>query len=129
MRHKLNTEKPRRAPSFFERESEVKALAFFGEHRVFTLAEFEAAYLAGGHSKKSVRPILQYHLSQGRLMSIRRGLYIVAGHNIDRYVVAMKLVPDALIAYDGALSFHGLIGFPYGVCVINQRSLPSFTFN
>src|SRR5438132_906902 len=98
MVHDIERAKAGRRPTFFDRESEVKALAFFAAQPVFTLDEFAAAYVGGGHSKKSVRPILRYHLWQGRLMSIRRGLYIVAGHDIDPHVVASKLVPDAVIA-------------------------------
>jgi predicted transcriptional regulator of viral defense system len=50
----------------------------------------------------------------GNLLHVRRGLYAVVPHGqtpetvvVDPYVLASLLAPDAVVAYHGALQFHG----------------------
>jgi len=63
---------------------------------------------------RSQETLLQYHLDQGNLRRVRRGLYVVvppgadaSNHPVDPYLVAAKLADDAVLAYHTALEFHG----------------------
>ncbi|MCC7408601.1 MAG: type IV toxin-antitoxin system AbiEi family antitoxin domain-containing protein [Phycisphaeraceae bacterium] len=82
---------------------------------VFTLGELRG-WLDRGHSrnKRSREALLSYHLRQGRLLRVRRGLYAVVapGTNpqtapVDPYLVAAKSAEDSVLAYHTALEVHG----------------------
>lgn len=82
---------------------------------VLTLGELRT-WLDRGHSrnKRSRESLLSYHLRQGRLLRVRRGLYAVVtpGSNpetmpVDPYLVASKSAEDSVLAYHTALEVHG----------------------
>ena len=82
---------------------------------VFTLDELHR-WLDQGHSanKRSREALLSYHLRQGRLLCVRRGLYAVVAPGfsplttpVDPYLVAAKMAEDAVLAYHTALEVHG----------------------
>lgn len=105
------------------------ALAFFADRVFFSRDEFAAAYAAAGHSASSVHEVLAYYSGTGVLISIRRGLYLVAGATFDPFVLPSKLHPRAVIAYDGAAAFHGLAGVGNSFCFLSPRALPRYTIN
>jgi predicted transcriptional regulator of viral defense system len=87
---------------------------FFAVHPVFRLDEFEAAYENMGRpstdrSARSAAKILAWHVKEGRLFNVRRGLYARADE-FDPWVLASKLADDVVISHDGALSFHRVTG-------------------
>lgn len=89
-------------------------LEFFALHPVFLLEEFEAAYENMGRSstdrsERSAAKILAWHVKEGRLFNVRRGLYARADQ-FDPWVLASKLADDVIISHDGALSFHRVTG-------------------
>lgn len=90
-------------------------LDFFANHPVFTHEEFATASLRrGARSRQTGHNILAHHLSTGRLVRIRRGLYATVPRGVspakaavDPYLVATKLAADAVVGYHAALQFHG----------------------
>jgi len=82
---------------------------------VLTLSELQR-WLDQGHSanKRSREALLSYHLRQGRLLRVRRGLYAVVAPGsdpqtspVDPYLIAAKMAEDAVLAYHTALEVHG----------------------
>lgn len=82
---------------------------------VLTLAEL-GVWLDHKHSrnKRSREALLSYHLRQGRLLRVRRGLYAVLAPGsdpqtapVDPYLIAAKSAADAVLAYHTALEVHG----------------------
>ncbi|MCE5276424.1 MAG: transcriptional regulator [Planctomycetaceae bacterium] len=91
----------------------IHNLAF--EEPVVTLAELQA-WLDQEYSrnKRSREALVSYHLRQGHLVRIRRGLYGVvppesdpADYPVDPYLIAGKSSQDAVVAYHTALEVHG----------------------
>ena len=87
---------------------------FLATHPVFTFAEFREA-LGEGKSEKTLRNQIAYYLRRERICSIGQGgIYCVvpAGASSDRYVpdrflVASRLRPDAVIVCHSAFEFMG----------------------
>jgi predicted transcriptional regulator of viral defense system len=107
---------------------------FFSQHAVFTLDELSRFLSARGPGNTNTRKsLLTYHRSQGRTISIRRGLYatVPIGFDpdsipVDPYLVAAKLTPDAVLSYHTALEFHGKAYSVYRKLVYTSafKSLP-----
>lgn len=93
----------------------MKPLDYFAAHPVFRLEDFAAAHQAGGKLKPSSSlAIVKKHVQAGNLLRVRRGVYAVVPRGqtpdsvvVDPYVLATNLAPDAVVAYHGALQFHG----------------------
>lgn len=91
-------------------------LDFFARHPVFRYDEFIAFLAASGpRSPKTVENLLAQHVHRGRLVHIRRSVYLSVplGFDaqtapVDPYLVAAKLTPDAVLAYHTALQLHGV---------------------
>jgi predicted transcriptional regulator of viral defense system len=93
----------------------MRVKEFFATHPVFTNAEFTKHLEAGGSSNiKTKESLLAYHVRQGNLLRIRRGLYMAVPLGMkpetcptDPYLIAAKMTDDAVLAYHTALEFHG----------------------
>ncbi len=93
----------------------MKLNEFLSQHAVFTLHELDRFLSARGSGNPNTRKsLLTYYRKQGRIIPIRRGLYatVPVGCDpgsilVDPYLVAVKLAPDAMLAYHTALEFHG----------------------
>lgn len=93
----------------------TKLNEFFLGHSVFTVNELDRFLLKRGGSGNSNtrKSLLAYHCRQGRIMPVRRGLYATVPRvnqtqvPVDPYLVAAKMTPDAVLAYQTALQFHG----------------------
>ncbi len=93
----------------------MKHEGFFRKHPVFTGEEM-ADYLSscrevGSRTKEA---LLAYYRKTGRVVSVRRGLYVVvppganhASYSADPFLVAAKLTKDAVLSYHTALELHG----------------------
>ena len=98
-----------------QKDTTIKLSEFLSRHAVFTVDELDRFLSVKGPVKRNTRrSLLTYYRNQGRIVSIRRGLYatIPLGNNpvsspIDPYLVAAKMSEDAVIAYHTALEFHG----------------------
>lgn len=95
----------------------VSITAFLDDHPVFTRDEFVDAHrrASGYTGRRAAGALLQYHVDQGHLVRVRRGLYAVVPrgddpqtHRPDRYLVASRLADDAVLAYHTALEVHGV---------------------
>jgi len=88
---------------------------FFARHPVFTHQEFVAFSSAEEpRSVKTLEALLAYHCRTGRIVRVRRGLFIVVPPGVkpnacpvDPYLLAAKMSDDAVLAYHTALEFHG----------------------
>jgi len=93
----------------------VKPANFFATRPVFRLDEFVSVHRAGGTRKPAATAaILKQHVRAGHLLHVRRGLYAVVPRGtdpddlqVDRFLIASRLAPDAVIAYHAALQLHG----------------------
>lgn len=93
----------------------MKLQNLYARRPVLTLGELQA-YLDEGYSrnKRSRETLVAYHLREGHLLQIRRGLYAVVPPGtapqdcpVDPYLVAAKSSDDAVLAYHTALEVHG----------------------
>lgn len=89
---------------------------FFRHHPVFRHDEF-VKYLQdqGAYKTVNCEAMLAYHVRNGHLLHLRRGLYAVVPFdtNAKTYkppalLVASKLTKDAVVSHHSALEFHGL---------------------
>lgn len=90
----------------------MAARDFFAAHPVFTHEEFARSRGAG--SPRTVDSLLGQHAAQGRIVRVRRGLYVSAplgakadAVEADPYLVATKATDDATVSHHAALQFHG----------------------
>jgi predicted transcriptional regulator of viral defense system len=88
---------------------------FFATRPVFHTQE-AADYLKqkASHSSRTRRNLLHYHLRQGHIMPIRRGLWASVPPGADPklwrpdpYLVSVNLASDAVLGYRTALALHG----------------------
>jgi predicted transcriptional regulator of viral defense system len=93
----------------------MKPVDYLAAHPVFRFEEFAAAHREGTDRKPATSvAALKQHVRAGNLLSVRRGLYVVVPRGqtpdavvVDPCVLAGHLAPDAVVAYHGALQFHG----------------------
>ena len=110
---------------------------FLAERTVFTVEELDhylCHYASGNISTR--KSLLQYYSKQGRVVPVRRGLYLVVPLGTspdslipDPYILACKLAPDATLAYHTALEFHRKAYSVYSsVTYLSARKITSFKF-
>jgi predicted transcriptional regulator of viral defense system len=88
---------------------------FLSKHAVFTVDDLDQYLSASGSGKINTRKsLLAYYRNKGRVVQVRRGLYITvpigedpATNPVDPYLLAAKLQPDTVLSYHTALEFHG----------------------
>lgn len=93
----------------------MKLRDFIDRHPVFTIEELDAFLAREGSFNRNTRnSLLSYYRQQGRIVSVRRGLYaaVPAGASpeyspVDPFLLAGKMTPDAVLAYHTALEYHG----------------------
>lgn len=93
----------------------MKPVDYFADHHVFRFEEFAAAHREGADCKPAASlDALKQHVRAGHLFRVRRGLYVVVPRGqtpdtvmVDPFALASRLAPDAVVAYHGALQFHG----------------------
>ena len=98
-----------------ETASVMKPVDYFTAHPVFRFADFASAHREGAACKPATSlAVLKQHVRAGNLLNVRRGLYVVVPRGqtpdavvVDPCVLASHLAPDAVVAYHGALQFHG----------------------
>lgn len=88
--------------------------AFFERWKVFTLDGLRAEHATTGASALATTKLVGEHVLAGHLLRLRRGLFAVPDC-FEPHLVASLLTPDAVLAYDGALSFHGLSALGHGL--------------
>ena len=116
----------------------MKHEEFFRKHPVFTGEEM-AAYLSscGEVGPRTREALLAYHKKTGHIVSVRRGLYAVvppgtnpALYSFDPFLVAAKLIKDAVLSHHTALEFHGHAYSVHEQFIYTaSRPLSPFTFH
>jgi predicted transcriptional regulator of viral defense system len=89
--------------------------AFFARRPVFRIDEITDFLGENGSVNPSTRDaLLAHHVESGRILRIRRGLYAVVPVGtdasnlvVDPFLLAGKIVDDAVLAYHTALEAHG----------------------
>lgn len=81
----------------------LKPAHFFKAHAIFTHDEFVAS--EPDRPPGTVKALLRYHVKRGNLVRVRRGLYM-RGDWFEPWLIASRLAPDAVLAYDGALALQ-----------------------
>lgn len=88
---------------------------FLDNHSVFTLGEldsFLSTYRTGNTNTR--KALLAYYKNCGKVLSIRRGLYVTVpkgfekhNYQVDPLLLASKLAPDAVVSHHAALEAFG----------------------
>jgi len=89
--------------------------SFAATHPVFSHEEFRAAYARqADRSRRTVDSLLRQHTQAGSIVRVRRGVYAAVPpgasadtFQVDPFLLATKLAPDAAVAYHAALQFRG----------------------
>src|SRR5665811_1763763 len=93
----------------------MHSIDFFATHPVFRHEEYRAAHGAGRErSPRTADSLLTRHTAAGKILRVRRGLYASVpvgaaqdAFQVDPFLLATKLAPDAAVAYHAALQFRG----------------------
>jgi len=87
---------------------------FFATSPVFTHEEYLTHRAGGNRSRRTADSLLAHYVAAGKLASVRRGIYAVVPpgmtadtFQVDPYLLATKLAPDAVVAHHSALQFRG----------------------
>jgi len=108
----------------------MKLIDFFAAHPVFTYEEFvEFLFTQGSRNVKTRESILSHYTKTGRLLRIRRGLYLTVPQGltpekcpVDPYLLASRMAPDSVVALHTALELHGKAYSVYEEFVYLTRS-------
>lgn len=113
---------------------------FFEQHPVFTRNECRQFLLAmGATNPHSLNKYIKYHVKKQHILRLRQGLFAVIPaawrHNskaftVDPYLLAGRILDDAVIAYHSALSCHGIaprLNNQY--LYLSQATTRKFTFD
>ncbi len=86
----------------------------FYEQKVFTLGDVKNRY-KGRNTPGSLNLLIHNSKAHGYIGSVKKGLYYTIPHGFsvedykaDKYLIASRLSPAAVIAYHSALEFHGV---------------------
>jgi predicted transcriptional regulator of viral defense system len=118
----------------YQLTAKMRLNEFFSRNPVFTTNELKEFLAKNGSSNPWTRKaLLAHHRKQGRLLPVRRGLYVVlppgttpVTYPVDPYLLAAKMTDDAVLAYHTALEFHGKAYSAYErfFYLTERRSLP-----
>lgn len=86
---------------------------FFSATPVFTRADYARA-VGRAPGEKTITAMLAQHVKAGNIKRVARGLYATVPKHadpatwwVDRFLLASRLRPDAVIGYHSALELHG----------------------
>lgn len=93
----------------------MKLTDFLFQHKVFRLEDLDQYLSSRGTNNRHTRNnLLRYYQNNGRIVGVRRGLYLVVPPgssqeqaSFDAYLLAAKMTPDSVLGYHTALEFHG----------------------
>jgi predicted transcriptional regulator of viral defense system len=87
---------------------------FFATNPVFTHEEYLTHRAAKNRSRRTTDSLLTHYVAAGKIVNVRRGLYAVVppgmtvdAFQVDPYLLATKLAPDAVVTHHSALQFRG----------------------
>jgi predicted transcriptional regulator of viral defense system len=113
----------------------MKIEEFFNKNPVFTVEEVDRFLSKKGKTTPSRRnSLLSYYRRQGRIVNVRRQLYAAAPYDnpsetcqVDLFLLAAKMTPDAILACHTALEFHGKAYSVFNrlYYLSNKRSIPT----
>lgn len=115
----------------------MKPWDFFNKYPVFTSQEYAQFLEKEEHAgDRTQEALLSYHVKAGNLVRVRRGLFAVVppgasleSYAVDPYLVAAKLVDDAVIGYHSALAFYGKsYSVTHQFCVLTHSRSASIRF-
>jgi predicted transcriptional regulator of viral defense system len=87
---------------------------FFASSPVFTHEEYLTHRAGRNTNRRTADSLLSHHVTAGKLVGVRRGIYAVVPpgmaadtFQVDPYLLATKLAPDAVVTHHSALQFRG----------------------
>ncbi len=90
-----------------------KPADFIATHPVFRMTEFIRNHRLGRRrTYPATRALISYHLRTGRIDRVCRGVFAQPG-SVDPWLLGARLTDDAVVAYGGSLSFHGVSPLGY----------------
>ena len=109
---------------------------FFAQNTLFTRDEWLAFRQNRETTQSSADQLLKYYVAKKRLVRVRKELYAVVAPgsdaafvDVDPFVVCMKVVPDAVVAYHAALEFHGhAYSLHQEFAFLTEKHMASFHF-
>jgi hypothetical protein len=112
-----------------------KTAEFLATHPVFTVSEARTAFSPAAKGPAALERV-RYHLRQGRVKTVVRGVYATVPpgidakrHRPDRYLVAASVRPDAVFSHHSALELLGAGHSDWSVCtVLTARRRAPFEF-
>ena len=118
----------------------MNSATFFEQHPVFTQKEYRQFLLSHGTTNPNTqRELLAYHLKKQHIMRVRRGFFATipsAFRNnmedfpVDPYLLAGRIVQDAVIAYHSAFDFHGVsYSLHHQYLYMSENPIRPFEFN
>ncbi len=110
------------------KRSHFKPTEFFEEHPIFRTDQFLERYVKAGHTAATGQVLLSYHVRKGNLRRVRQGIYTTSPDAVDPWLIAAAVSPDGFLAYEGALSFHGLAGLHHSIPVIAEDRFSKFSY-
>ena len=119
-----------------EKMANPGSLDFFATNPVFTHEEYLVVRESPNRSSRTADSLLARHVAAGRILRVRRGLYASVPRGtgadageVDPFLLATKLAPDATIAYHAALQFRGkAYSVWHRFAVLTRRHLRAFNF-
>lgn len=114
--------------------------AFFEQHPVFTHDEYRDFLIShGSRNPNTQRELLAYHLKKRHIIRIRRGFFATIpsifrnsteNFPVDPYLLAGRIIDDAVIAYHSAFDFHGVsYSLPHQYLYLSENPIRPFKFN
>jgi len=111
----------------------MEARNFLNQHRIFRVETFGEAT---GLSERGRENALRYYRDQGRILSVRRGLYWVVPPGstaencpVDAFLIAGHISKDSVIAAHSALELHGRAYSSFNeVQFLTTRKIQPFDF-
>lgn len=93
----------------------MRVVKFFNQNPVFRYEEFRDFMRKNGTNRDaSIRQLLNYYRKQGKIISVKRLLYIVnpeemfGVQSVDPYLIAAKATKTSILAYHTALEIYNI---------------------
>lgn len=114
----------------------MRSSDFFATSPVFTHDEYLTHRAGRSANRRTADSLLSHYVTAGKLVGVRRGLYAVVPpgmaadtFQVDPYLLATKLAPDAVVAHHSALQFRGkTYSVSHRFTILTQSHLRPLTF-
>ena len=114
----------------------MKVFDFLMTHPVFSYKEYLEEVGEGVRNKRTLDALLLHHSKGGHVLRVRRGLFVSVPFGtdpencpVDPFLLAGKMMEDAVLAYHTALEFYGEAYSSWNrFFVLSNKTSPKFVF-